>query len=86
MRGHGTSFVRLAKIKGTHFDAVDAATVRTMIFKNFLWRLRKEGMMAASAHIFWDLGFYEAVNEKQATASAPPLAPLAAGTVIDNPK
>lgn len=86
MRGHGTSYVRLARIKGTHFDAVDGTTVRTMVFKNFLWRLRKEGLMAASAHVFWDLGFYEAVNEEQATAPVPSLQPLAASPALDDSK
>jgi GT2 family glycosyltransferase len=86
MRGHGTSYVRLARIKGTHFEAVDAATVRTMVLKNFLWRLRKEGLMAASSHVFWDLGFYEAVNEEQATALVPPLQPLAASPALDDSK
>jgi hypothetical protein len=86
MRGHGTSYVRLARINGTHFEAVDAATVRTMVFKNFLWRLRKEGLMAASAHVFWDLGFYEAVNEEQATGPVPSLQPLAASPALDDSK
>lgn len=62
MKGHGTSYVRLARIKGTTFDPVDAATVRKMVFKNLLWRLRRDGTMAAVAHVFWDLGFYQEVN------------------------
>lgn len=63
MKGHGMSYVRLARIKGQHFDPLDAATVRRILVKNLLWRLGRQGLMAAVAHVFWDMGFYEAVNE-----------------------
>lgn len=63
MKGHGISYVRLARINGTHFDAVATSTARKMMIKNLIYRVPREGVMAAFAHVFWDIGFYEAVNE-----------------------
>jgi len=76
MKGHGISYVRLARINGTHFEPVATSTARKMMIKNLIYRVPREGAMAAFAHIFWDVGFYEAVNE-----TAPPPAETTASSV-----
>lgn len=66
MRGHGTSFVRLARISDGDSDPafLDPIMIRKVLVSNFLWRTRRMGLVGAIAHIFWDLGVYEALNEK----------------------
>jgi glycosyltransferase involved in cell wall biosynthesis len=63
MEGHGKSYVRLGRINGMHFDAVPQATIRKMMFKNLVWRARRNGVVEAISHVYWDRGFYTAVNE-----------------------
>lgn len=67
MKGHGISYVRLARICGGDFEPVGNATACKIMLKNLLHRTRRQGLVAAAAHLFWDIGFYEAVREVPAT-------------------
>lgn len=65
MHGHGISFVRLGRICGENFSPVTQDIERKMIRKNFLYRLCQQGPVQALMHLYWDRGYYEAVNESQ---------------------
>lgn len=63
MRGHGVSYVRLGRISGAKFEAVEQAVAQRTIRKNFFYRMSKDGVVNAIMHVPWDQGFYEASNE-----------------------
>lgn len=63
MKGHGTSYVRLARINGEPLEPRGSFSVPWQLTKNFLWRLRRESLMAAIGHLFWDAGYYRAIDE-----------------------
>lgn len=81
MKGHGMSYVRLARINGQQFEPVAPWAARKMMLKNLIYRVPREGVMAAFAHIFWDLGFYEAVNESSSAQAQDDVSPARSASV-----
>ncbi|MDD9908819.1 MAG: glycosyltransferase [Ahrensia sp.] len=63
MKGHGISYVRLARVNGETFEPVSHWPARKQMVKNFLFRTKTKGIDDAFMHLFWDSGFYQEVRQ-----------------------